>query len=156
MRLTVILAASIAVLACHRESQDVARTGPPQTTTTAAPTTAFSPQPSSGNAAVPPQTEMPSRGVTASAKPEVSVELTEYAIRSSDSLAAGPTTFAVTNAGKEMHSLEIEGTGAKLGSELSRGSSGSLQVTLAPGTYTLFCPVKGHRARGMETRLTVK
>ena len=36
------------------------------------------------------------------------------------------------------------------------GGSGQLTVTLAPGTYTLYCSLPDHEAAGMRTTLTVK
>lgn len=41
-------------------------------------------------------------------------------------------------------------------SELDPGKSGSLSVTLDPGTYMLFCNVPGHYMAGMWTTITVK
>jgi uncharacterized cupredoxin-like copper-binding protein len=36
------------------------------------------------------------------------------------------------------------------------GGSGSLRVDLKPGTYKVYCPVLGHKMRGMSLDLTVK
>ena len=41
-------------------------------------------------------------------------------------------------------------------SELEPGETGSLTLTLDPGTYLLYCNVAGHYASGMWTILTVK
>ena len=41
-------------------------------------------------------------------------------------------------------------------SELPYGQSGSLTVTLDPGTYVLYCNIPGHYAAGMWTRIVVK
>jgi uncharacterized cupredoxin-like copper-binding protein len=70
---------------------------------------------------------------------------------------AGPVTIQVTNNGKVEHSLEVEGNGVeqKLSKNLAPGESGSLKVTLKPGTYDWYCPVDGHRKLGMEGKLTV-
>jgi hypothetical protein len=54
---------------------------------------------------------------TAAAKPdaakgsEVEVKVKEYTIEMTTSVGAGPTTFKVTNTGKETHGFEIEGNG---------------------------------------------
>ncbi len=40
--------------------------------------------------------------------------------------------------------------------ELKPGKSGSLSITLDPGTYMLFCNVPGHYMAGMWTTITVK
>jgi uncharacterized cupredoxin-like copper-binding protein len=64
----------------------------------------------------------------------------------------------VTNTGKETHGFEIEGNGIEkaLKPRLKKGESGSLQVDLKPGTYEVYCPVLGHKRRGMSLNLTVK
>ena len=86
------------------------------------------------------------------------VELNEYAIRMPQDLKAGAQSFFVVNSGKETHSLEIEGNGVelRLPADLARGDDASLDVNLKPGTYTVYCPVDGHRQKGMETKITVK
>ena len=92
---------------------------------------------------------------------------------------AGEVTFAVTNDSKEtIHEMLVspvadpakplpfvasefrvdEEASRDLGevSELDPGKSGALTVTLAPGTYILFCNVAGHYMSGMWTLLTVE
>ena len=93
-----------------------------------------------------------------SAKGLVEVKLTEYKIEMPASVSAGATTFTVTNTGKETHGFEIEGNGIEkaLKPRLKKGGSGSLQVDLKPGTYKVYCPVLGHKGRGMSLDLTVK
>ena len=92
------------------------------------------------------------------AKGSVEVKLTEYKIEMPASVGAGVTTFKVTNAGEETHGFEIEGNGIEkaLKPRLKKGESGSLQVDLKPGTYKAYCPVHGHKKRGMSLDLTVK
>jgi uncharacterized cupredoxin-like copper-binding protein len=92
------------------------------------------------------------------AKGSVEVKLTEYKIEMPTSVAAGVTTFKVTNAGEETHGFEIEGNGTEkaLKPRLKKGESSSLQVDLKPGTYNVYCPVHGHKKRGMSLDLTVK
>ena len=93
-----------------------------------------------------------------SAKGAVEVKLTEYKIEMPASVSAGATTFKVTNTGEETHGFEIEGNGIEraLKPKLKKGESGSLQVELKPGTYKVYCPVLGHKRRGMSLDLTVK
>ncbi|HWX27827.1 MAG TPA: cupredoxin domain-containing protein [Steroidobacteraceae bacterium] len=93
-----------------------------------------------------------------SAKGLVEVKLTEYKIEMPASVSAGATTFTVTNTGKETHGFEVEGNGIEkaLKPRLKKGESGSLQVDLKPGTYKVYCPVLGHKGRGMSLDLTVK
>jgi uncharacterized cupredoxin-like copper-binding protein len=93
-----------------------------------------------------------------SAKGSVKVKLTEYKIEMPASVSAGATMFKVTNTGKETHGFEIEGNGIEkaLKPTLKKGESGSLKVDLKPGTYKVYCPVDGHKMRGMSLDLTVK
>jgi uncharacterized cupredoxin-like copper-binding protein len=100
---------------------------------------------------------------TAAAVPDtaqgsVEVKLTEYKIEMPPSVGAGVTTFKVTNAGEETHGFEIEGNGTEkaLKPRLKKGESSSLQVDLKPGIYKVYCPVHGHKMRGMSLDLTVK
>jgi uncharacterized cupredoxin-like copper-binding protein len=92
------------------------------------------------------------------AKGSVEVKLTEYKIEMPASVSAGATTFKVTNTGEETHGFEIEGNGIEIALKprLKKGESGSLQVDLKPGTYKVYCPVLGHKRRGMSLDLTVK
>ncbi len=88
----------------------------------------------------------------------VEVKLTEFHIDMPISVSAGATTFKVTNKGKETHGFEIEGNGIEkeIEPKLAKGSSGSLQVDLKPGTYKVYCPVDGHKMKGMRLERTVK
>lgn len=88
----------------------------------------------------------------------VEVTLVDFDIEMPMMLRAGSTTFEVTNEGTNEHNFEIEGLGVEesLPTNLMAGESGTLQVDLQPGTYTVYCPVDDHRSRGMETTLTVE
>jgi uncharacterized cupredoxin-like copper-binding protein len=71
---------------------------------------------------------------------------------------AGKVTFAVKNAGKIQHDLAVSGpglSGTPKTTLLAAGASAKLTVTLAAGSYTLYCTVPGHRAAGMVAKLTV-
>ena len=90
----------------------------------------------------------------------VDVSLVEWAIDMPTTLPAGPTTFNITNDGTLPHNFEIEGQGIEeeLEANLEPGESGTLEVTLEPGTYEIYCPVGegSHRQQGMELELTVE
>ncbi len=89
----------------------------------------------------------------------VAVSLTEWAIEMPSTLPAGPTTFELTNVGEFPHTIEIEGEGIEVeGEVIEAGQSTTLEVDLAPGTYTVYCPVGDgrHREQGMELELTVE
>jgi uncharacterized cupredoxin-like copper-binding protein len=89
----------------------------------------------------------------------VDVSLTNFAIDMPTELAAGPVRFNIVNNGAAPHSFVLEGEGIRktLANTLQPGGSSRLNVDLAPGTYTIFCPVGegAHRAQGMELELTV-
>jgi uncharacterized cupredoxin-like copper-binding protein len=88
---------------------------------------------------------------------EVEVRLFERTIEMPASLPEGRVTFVVTNDGEAEHGFEIEGRGmkAELEAPLAPGETGSLEVELAAGTYTVYCPVEDHRGQGMDLRLRV-
>lgn len=72
-------------------------------------------------------------------------------------LTAGPTEFAMTNNGTQVHSFQIKGENVRrsLQQALAPGAAGSLLVNLEPGVYDLFCPLADHAGRGMRLRLRV-
>jgi uncharacterized cupredoxin-like copper-binding protein len=89
----------------------------------------------------------------------VDVTLSNFTIDMPTELAAGPVRFNITNNGAAPHSFVLEGQGIRkaLANTLQPGDSARLNADLAPGTYTIFCPVGegAHRAQGMELELTV-
>lgn len=87
----------------------------------------------------------------------IEVGLTEYAIDMPTQLSAGPVTFLVTNYGTLEHSFQIEGPGidVALTHTLAPGQQGAFSVDLVPGSYSIFCPIAGHRESGMSFILTV-
>ena len=95
---------------------------------------------------------------TGGAEPTTNVELSEYAIHIPPTLTAGPQRFRIVNTGKENHNFVITGNGvsAQLPDDLARGDATEIAIDLKPGTYAVFCPVDGHRGKGMETTVTVK
>jgi uncharacterized cupredoxin-like copper-binding protein len=98
-------------------------------------------------------------GVAGASKSMVTATETEWAIRLSQThLAAGPTTFVAVNKGKVAHSLEIDGPGVaneRIPGTIAPGSSMRLTVTLKKGSYDVFCPLPGHKQRGMDVHVTV-
>jgi uncharacterized cupredoxin-like copper-binding protein len=83
------------------------------------------------------------------------VVLDEWTVQSSYIvMKAGPLEFNVDNVGEDDHNLSIKGRDEEL--PVPPGGSGQLTVTLAPGTYTLYCSLPEHEDNGMSTTLTVK
>ena len=93
----------------------------------------------------------------AAASQTVSVDLLEYEIRMLTDVPAGKRTFSIINHGKENHSFKIEGNGLDIGltEPLARGDTGQITVALTPGDYTVYCPVEGHKEKGMTKTLHV-
>jgi uncharacterized cupredoxin-like copper-binding protein len=89
----------------------------------------------------------------------VTIHETEYKLTPSTVSLDKPGTyvFKAVNGGTVAHALAVEGQGIhqKIAS-ISPGKSGALKVTLGKGgTYTLYCPIDGHRGLGMEGKITV-
>jgi uncharacterized cupredoxin-like copper-binding protein len=109
------------------------------------------------NPVIPPQSDMKASRPAAPQPPAVQVQLTEYAIEMPDTLTAGTHQLTIVNAGKTNHNFVIEGPGVsqKLASDLTRGDSATMTVTLQKGVYTAYCPVDEHRGKGMSRTITV-
>jgi plastocyanin len=69
----------------------------------------------------------------------------------------GTYTFQLTNDGSFGHALEVEGQGVEEETDtVSPGSTGSVTITFSKtGSYEFYCPIDGHRQKGMEGTLTV-
>ena len=90
----------------------------------------------------------------------VTLSLKEYSITPATvTLKAGtPVTFAARNDGTISHALVISGTGVSLATKdlsFGPGTTETISVTLAAGTYTFICPVDGHAGQGMIGTITV-
>ncbi len=87
----------------------------------------------------------------------VAVELDELEVRMPSELAAGPTTFRVTNVGGAEHNFEVEGQGIEevFKENLRPGETKEMRLDLQPGTYEVYCPVGNHEDLGMLLELTV-
>jgi plastocyanin len=70
---------------------------------------------------------------------------------------AGQLTIDSKNDASIPHNIALEGDGVdEAGPEVQGGGTSEIEVDLKPGEYTFFCSVPGHRAGGMEGKLTVK
>ena len=86
------------------------------------------------------------------------VELTEYHIQFPSPFPSGPQALQIVNAGKDTHGLVIvvDGKDQLLANDLTRGDSTTVNVDLRPGSYTVYCPMDGHKGKGMSTTIEVK
>jgi uncharacterized cupredoxin-like copper-binding protein len=71
-------------------------------------------------------------------------------------VSSASVTFNVVNDGQFPHNIAIDGqAGSIFANDIEAGQSASATINLPPGTYTFYCPVPGHRERGMVGTLTV-
>jgi plastocyanin len=90
----------------------------------------------------------------------VQVSAVEYGFSlSRTSVPAGEVVLEFVNDGQDEHNLHLEdGEGPlseSVGSTPSKGVS-DLHLQMRPGSYTLFCSLPTHEARGMKATLTVE
>jgi uncharacterized cupredoxin-like copper-binding protein len=137
-RLTIaVLLAVTAATGCGGSDSGTSSSGSSSATTTATGTTA---PPSSGTN-------------------KLSVTETEFKISPANPKIAkgGTVTVAIANKGQFTHALEVEGQGVEARSErIEPGETETLKVKLTKsGSYDWYCPIDGHRQKGMAGRLTV-
>ena len=73
-------------------------------------------------------------------------------------IAPGPAVIELVHAGQDPHDLHIrDASGNDVGawSTALPGTHTDNAITLAPGTYTLYCSLPGHEQLGMHATLTV-
>ena len=95
----------------------------------------------------------------ASSKPStVIAKETDFHIAlSRNSFSTGKYTFVAVNKGQVTHSLEITGPGlsSPKTKNIEPGQKTDLTVNLKKGRYDVFCPIPGHKALGMNLKITV-
>jgi mono/diheme cytochrome c family protein len=70
---------------------------------------------------------------------------------------AGQVEIDSKNDANIPHDIAIEGNGvSEKGEPVQGGGVSKISVDLKPGQYTYYCTLPGHRAAGMEGKLTVK
>ena len=75
----------------------------------------------------------------------------------SASSRAGGSTFSAANLGEDDHNLSVRSGATEYGKvDLAPGDTGSLVLQLPPGTYTLYCSLQGHEAKGMAADIIVR
>ncbi len=73
------------------------------------------------------------------------------------SAKAGTVTISFANMSPLMHNMTIaQGTTVLGATPTFQGGTKTLTLNLKPGTYVFYCSVPGHRAAGMEGKLTVQ
>ena len=69
----------------------------------------------------------------------------------------GAITFSIHNFGQDDHNIKIRKHGSQFGfsGRIRSGGTATITVNLKPGVYWVFCGIPGHRALGMNAKLTV-
>ena len=93
-----------------------------------------------------------------SASAGVTVSETEFKLAPSSAQAAnsGSVTVQVKNAGTTDHALVVEAPGGEVKTPtLAPGKTAVLKADLKPGTYQMYCPIDGHKDKGMKGEIKV-
>jgi uncharacterized cupredoxin-like copper-binding protein len=99
-----------------------------------------------------------SASASAPAGTPVNVVEKEFSITlPAQTMKPGTYTFTIQNKGTFPHNLNVMGPGVdgQASETVSPGQTGTLTVTLKPGTYELWCSIDGHKSSGMDAKLTV-
>jgi plastocyanin len=107
-------------------------------------------------------TSLPAETAPAVPKPakQVVIHETEFKLdpAQADGGDQGLVSIKVVNDGKVGHALAVDGPNGEiqLDGRVEPGASATLEADLdKPGTYTMYCPLDGHRAKGMSGSITV-
>jgi uncharacterized cupredoxin-like copper-binding protein len=89
----------------------------------------------------------------------IGISETEYKLTPSSAQVdrGGAVSIEVTNDGATAHALEVRGpNGAVKTGTIAPGKAATLEADLSkPGTYEMYCPIDGHRGKGMKGEITV-
>lgn len=107
-------------------------------------------------------TGVPAETAPAAAKPSKQLVIHETEFRLDPAQANGGdeglVTIKVVNDGKVAHALAVDGPNGlvELDGRVEPGATATLEADLdKPGTYTMYCPLDGHRGKGMQGTITV-
>jgi uncharacterized cupredoxin-like copper-binding protein len=142
--------AALLVAGCSSPSPAASSASASSAPPAASPAASSSPATGSGGSA--PGGSAPGATVVKATETEFHIALSQ------ESFSPGTYKFVATDKGQLQHNLVINGPGVnqmKTPGLLSPGQSGSVTVTLAKGTYDIFCGVPGHKAQGMDVHITV-
>ena len=92
---------------------------------------------------------------------QVGIAEREWSVSSyREAVQRGRVTFNVHNYGEDPHDVAVKGPGgyrSTASGPIRPGADGSLRVRLdRPGTYTVYCTLPGHAARGMRATIRVR
>lgn len=103
----------------------------------------------------------PASGQAATNAVEIQATLREWGLDLSQTeVAAGTVRFVVGNTGQFPHNFTIKDASGTVLSKTPNFAAAqgpqTVEVTLAPGTYTVYCSLPGHEQRGQKNTLVVK
>jgi plastocyanin len=141
-----IVIAAVTIAACGSSNNKSASSPAPTTSTSTSTSTASAPAGSSATS-----TEAHTLAITADPSGQLKFAQSTLATH------AGKVTIDFTNKAPLPHNVVlVDSSNRILGQTPTfQGESKSFTVTLAPGTYTYYCSVPGHRQAGMQGTLTV-
>jgi plastocyanin len=89
----------------------------------------------------------------------ISLSEKEFAITPAATRLARPGVYRVrvANRGQITHALVVAGNGVDATTgDIAPGGAATLEIDLArAGRYELYCPIDGHRSKGMEATIAV-
>jgi plastocyanin len=92
--------------------------------------------------------------------PRVQVTAVEYKFTLSRTVVpAGKVILEFDNKGQDEHNLNVLSGGGELSGSFANEQSGGVTqeaLDLKPGSYTLFCSLPEHEAKGMKATLVVE
>lgn len=98
----------------------------------------------------------PSTGMAANR--QLRVGLVEYEVLASHAaVLGGDVVLEITNAGAQAHDLRVDGAAQPAATPtIPPGGTATLRITVPAGQdeLVLWCTLPGHRAQGMQTRLS--
>jgi plastocyanin len=105
------------------------------------------------------RTPAPAPAATAkSSEADFAVTEREYSLSpAKPDLPTGSFAISVRNAGATQHALEVEGPAGEVKTgTIEPGATAQLKVKLnKPGRYEWYCPIDGHKDKGMKGEITV-
>lgn len=102
------------------------------------------------------------KGAKVGEKETVKVELEDTKIDMQDKVEAGTILFEVKNSTESEHSFAIKGEASKgdnvdekIEGKIAPGETRTLELSLLPGVYKVYCPVANHEESGVWVTLAV-
>jgi uncharacterized cupredoxin-like copper-binding protein len=113
------------------------------------------------SAAAAPTPAAPANGESTANAVEVQATLREWALDLNQTeVPAGTVRFVISNQGRFAHNFTIKDANNNVLGKTPNFSKDKgaqvVEVTLAPGTYTVYCSLPGHAAQGQQNQIVVK